>query len=106
MTAAIRGHARWWLAVLIGIAGLVVAASLWASGDPDGLNRIAEDLGFTDAAQGAPYELLPGYSIPGIDGTVSKILAGLVGVVVVLALLWVVGKLLTRRQPPEPGAGS
>lgn len=68
------------LAVAIGIALL----SPLASGDPDGLERVAEDEGFIETAEDSRYEILPGYSIPGVDNeAASTVLAGLVGVVVV-----------------------
>jgi hypothetical protein len=90
----------WWLAGL-GIAALVVIIlAPLASPDPDGLVRVAEDKGFLEQAQGAIYDLLPGYTIPGIDDpTVTKILAGLVGLVIVFAVMWGLGRLLARRRP-------
>ena len=65
------------------VIGIVLLAPL-ASGDPDGLERVAEDAGFIEDAGDSRYEVLPGYSIPGVDNeAVSTVLAGLVGVVVV-----------------------
>lgn len=68
------------LAIALGIALL----SPLASGDPDGLERVAEDSGFLETAEDSRYEILPGYSIPGVDNeAASTVLAGLIGVVVV-----------------------
>ena len=65
------------------VVGIVLLAPL-ASGDPDGLERVAEDSGFIEDAEDSQYEILPGYSIPGVDNeAVSTVLAGLIGVVVV-----------------------
>lgn len=97
MTAE-RAHPRWWLIGIAVAAVVVVAASLWASTDPDGLNRIAADLGFDTLAQDAPYELLPGYSVPGLEGPLSKVLAGLIGMLLVFAVAFGVGRLLIRRR--------
>lgn len=88
----------------LSIAVLVAASSAWlASGDPDGLERVAEDQEFSEAAQDPGYEILPGYTIPGIDGAVSTALAGVLGVLVMLGIGLGAGHLLRRRS--EEGAG-
>lgn len=84
-------------------AGLAIAAALallspLASGDPDGLERVAEDQGFLDRAQGAPFNLLPDYTIPGLDGPLSTIVAGVVGLLIVFALAYGVTLLLRGRR--------
>lgn len=90
------------------MAGLAIAALVvivlapLASPDPDGLERVAEDRGFIERAQDAFYEVLPDYSIPGIDDPfLSTVLAGLIGVAVVFALMVGLGKLLARRRTPR-----
>jgi cobalt/nickel transport system permease protein len=96
-------NVRNWLIAVLAIVGLtVVAASIWASADPDGLERVAEDLGFLDASQDPGYQILPDYTIPGIDGVVSTIAAGLIGVVVVFGLVWLIGRVLARRPQSDP----
>lgn len=72
------------------VAALLLAgiASLYASGSPDGLNRVAGDLGFASAetASGAGSSPLAGYEVAGVeDARWSGGLAGVVGCVVVLA---------------------
>ncbi|MFM8429052.1 MAG: PDGLE domain-containing protein, partial [Candidatus Limnocylindrus sp.] len=76
----------------------VSLAALFASASPDGLERVAEDLGFLDQVQGPAFELLPDYTIPGIDGAVSTILAGAVGVAVVVIILLLLGRVAARRR--------
>ncbi|KPL05939.1 hypothetical protein AMJ86_10310 [bacterium SM23_57] len=77
------------------ISLLVVLLAPLASGDPDGLERVAEDIGFLDAGMSAPYEILPDYSIPFIGETgFSTVLAGIVGALVVLGILILVGRSL------------
>jgi hypothetical protein len=76
-----------------------------ASTAPDGLERVAADEGFADAAEEAPFELLPGYSVPGIDNeAASRVLAGLVGTLAVTAIALGGGWALRRRtlegEPP------
>lgn len=80
------------------IAVLVAVSSAWlASGDPDGLERVAEDNGFIETAEEPGYEILADYSIPGIDGRISTALAGVVGVVIMLGIGLGAGYLLRRR---------
>ena len=88
----------WVAGLLVVSVAIVVAASFFASGDPDGLERVAEDRGFTGAAQDSPFTLIADYVFPGLDGPVASIVAGLIGVVVVFALLWLAGKTLARRR--------
>ena len=76
--------------------------SPFASGAPDGLERIAIDLGFIDTPNGpgatSPIGVLPDYTLPGIDGGVSTILAGLIGIVIVMALGYGIATTLNRRR--------
>ena len=79
--------------LLAGLAvSLIVAAvvSAWASAHPDGLEHVAQTLGFAGSAQdsvasGSP---LADYSAPGVeDARLSGGLAGVLGVAVV-GLVW------------------
>ncbi len=87
----------WWVVGLVIAALVVVIFAPLASGDPDGLERVAEDHGFLAAAQAAIYSMLPDYTIPGLDGNASTIVAGLVGVVIVFAVMLLLGRVLARR---------
>lgn len=81
------------------IAGVVAISSAWlASGDPDGLERVAEDEGFIETAEDPWYEVLPDYTVPGIDGEISTALAGVIGVVIMLGVGLGLGYLLRRRS--------
>lgn len=88
----------WWVAGLLIAAAVVVVLAPLASDDPDGLERVALDTGF--AAQGTDpgFELLPGYSIPGLgDSPLSLVVAGLIGVALVFSATWLLGRFLARR---------
>ena len=90
---------RWWLVGLaIAVLVVVVLAPL-ASPDPDGLERVGEDVGFLDAARDALYSILPDYTVPGIDEpTVSTIVSGLIGIAIVFLVMLGLGALLRRRR--------
>lgn len=90
---------RWWWAVGLAVAAVVVVVlAPLASSDPDGLERVAEDQGFADRAQGSPLNVMADYLFPGIDGPLSTILAGLIGVAVVFVVMWGLARLLARRE--------
>jgi PDGLE domain len=88
---------RWIAAFLATAAIVVVAAAYLASGDPDGLERVAEDRGFSGAAQDSPFTLIADYAVPGLQGPAATIAAGLIGVAILFALMWLAGKALARR---------
>lgn len=79
------------------VGGLVVAVVLailspLASANPDGLEWVAEQQGFLTAAQDAPYSIIPDYVFPGIaNDRLATIVAGVAGLVIVLAVMWLVG---------------
>ena len=91
-----------WAAVGILIALAVVLFAPFASGDPDGLERVAEDLGFIERSAAAPYEILPAYTIPIIGETgFSTILAGAIGALIVAALAVGIGYILRKPAATE-----
>lgn len=91
---------RWWPVAGIAIAALIVIVlAPLASPDPDGLERVAEDVGFIDRAGNFFTGLFSGYSIPGInDPAVSTVLSGLLGLAIVVTVMMVVGRLVARRR--------
>lgn len=83
------------------IASVVATlASLFASAEPDGLEKVAGELGFLQASKDAPFELFPDYTIPGLDGVASTIAAGLIGIAFVAFVLLVLGRVAQRRTRP------
>lgn len=88
--------------ILVGVAiALVVAgfASFLASPDPDGLERVAEDQGFIERAEDAPYNVLPDYTVPGLgEGPASTVVAGAIGVLLVTGVTMGAGAMLRRRR--------
>jgi hypothetical protein len=94
-----RRLGRWWWLAGLAIAGLVaVLAAAFASRDPDGLNAVAIQQGFEAKATSAGVAILGGYAIPGLDGTASTVVAGVVGIAIVFGLVLLLGRLLGRRR--------
>jgi hypothetical protein len=90
---------RWWWAIGLLIAGVIaVLASFFASGDPDGLERVAEDQGFLERAADAFYQILPDYTVPGVDGPVGTAIAGIIGIAVVFGVVWLLGRVVARGR--------
>jgi hypothetical protein len=88
----------WWVAGLL-LALAVALLSPLASPHPDGLERVAEDQGFLDRAEEAPYEAIPGYLFPGIENeAAATVLAGVVGTLVLFGLGYGLAWLLRRRS--------
>ena len=98
--AAPRGFlARYWWVVGLAIAGVIAAlAAAFASGDPDGLDSVAIQKGFEEVGKEPGFQILPDYTIPGLDGTASTIIAGIVGIAIVFLLVFLLGRLLARRR--------
>ncbi len=89
---------RGWIAAGILVALGVVLLSPLASVNPDGLNRVAMNLGFIRTAQlgAGPFA---GYAIAGLGKTaLSRIAAGGIGLAVVLALVILSGRALQKRS--------
>ncbi len=97
---------KWWYWALI--VSLVVAAILspFASSWPDGLERVAEVLGFATQAEGSPTvsSPLPDYLFPGITSEgLATAIAGILGTLLVFAVLYAVGKALAYSEKTNDG---
>jgi hypothetical protein len=93
----------------LGIAMLVVLLAPLASSRPDGLERVAEDKGFSGLADSPPYELISDYVFPWVDNEdLATVLSGVVGVFVVAAVVLAIAFLLARAggaQRSTPSGG-
>jgi PDGLE domain-containing protein len=89
---------RWWILGLAVAVLIVIVLAPLASSDPDGLERVAGDQGFLADAQHALFSIIPGYTVPGLDGNLSTIVAGLIGVALVAGLLLLLGRFLSRSR--------
>jgi len=87
-----------WVVAGIAMALAVVLISPWASADPDGLERVASDLGFISAAAEAPYAIAPDYTITALgDGLLSTVLAGAIGLSIVAAIVMALARVARSR---------
>jgi hypothetical protein len=84
--------------------------SPFASSNPDGLERVAEDKEFIGEAKGPSYEIIPDYTFPGVENErLATILSGIVGVLIVAAVGLGVGyglKLVARSRSTETVGGA
>jgi cobalt/nickel transport system permease protein len=96
-TAAARGGQGWAVSGLL-VALAVVLLSPFASADPDGLERVAGDIGFLALGQGNTLGPLPDYTVPFLGETpLSTIAAGLIGALIVAGLAFLLARTLRRR---------
>ena len=94
----------------LGVALLIaVFVSPFASPNPDGLDRVSQDLKFGNrAAEDAPAHKLPfarvfdEYSLKGVPAGIATPMAGLVGTLVTFGLAWGVGKLVVKKSHSSP----
>jgi len=90
--------------VLVWATGLVIAiglaiASPLASSHPDGLEWVAGQQGFLDAARKPLYDIMPHYVLPGISNeTLATIVAGILGTLLVLGVTLLIGYSRRKRQ--------
>jgi cobalt/nickel transport protein len=99
-----RDRNRAFIIAGLGTALLIaVLLSPFASSDPDGLDRVSQDLKFDDKAlEEAPARKLPfaevfdEYALKGVPEGIATPLAGLVGTLVTFGLAWGIGKVVVR----------
>jgi hypothetical protein len=98
-----------WLAPLAA-ATLLLAAVVahLASSRPDGLERVAEKMGFAQKERGqeqaAAHAPMPEYELFAWRGPLGKTTASVLGVLLTFGLVVGVGRLLARRRRPREAA--
>ena len=96
-SAPAQARARW-VVIGLGITLVVAAFSPLASGAPDGLNRVAADLGFDTRALDPLYEVFSGYALPFVNNpNVSKIVAVGLGTLIVFGIAFVAARLQRNK---------
>ena len=89
------------------VLSLVLAggASFYASSQPDGLEKVAGDIGFLDSAEESAVEDSPlsGYGVAGVDNErISGGLAGVIGVASTAAISFGLFYALRRFKKDQP----
>jgi len=91
-------RARPWLWILAAALAVAVLLAPFASSWPDGLEKVAEALGFASRAQAEPAVAspLPDYQMPGITHPgLSTALAGVLGTMLVFVVVYAAARLVT-----------
>jgi len=89
---------KWWQIGLL-VCLVVACLSPLASSSPDGLERVAENKGFINLGQEAPFQVIADYLFPGIENeAVATILAGLVGSLILFGMVYGMAWLLKSRR--------
>ncbi len=92
----VKASSAVWVAGLLIALALAIASPL-ASAHPDGLEWVAEQRGFLDAAREPLYNVIPDYVLPGIaNESLATILAGILGALIVFFIA--LGVAYTRRK--------
>ena len=87
---------------LLCVIGLFLAP--FASPLPDGLEKTASQLNFLSNEQTVVHSVIPDYEFPGIHSSfLAVLLAGLVGLFLVLAFIYGLLRLTQRRSAPHEG---
>lgn len=103
----LKGQRAWILGALVLSLAIAALLSPWASPWPDGLERVAEGVGFSRRAVSRPAVAapLPDYAVPGLgNGRLSTGVAGVAGTLLVLGLAWGWGRLLGGGRAGGGGA--
>lgn len=93
------------LALVVSIA-VAAFISPFASPDPDGLERVAEDKGFLHRSEGKELvkSPMPDYVMPGIENeTVAGSLGGIAGTIITFGAMYGLGKLYIRKSRQAGG---
>ena len=89
---------KWWQIGLL-VCLVVACLSPLASSSPDGLERVAENKGFINLGQEAPFQVIADYLFPGIENeAVATMLAGLVGSLILFGVVYGMAWLLKSRR--------
>ncbi len=84
--------------LMLFVLAVTVLASFLASSSPDGLEMVAEKLGFIEMASDRA-SVMPDYTVPLLpEGGISAALAGIAGVMISLSVFWAAAFWLKLRS--------
>ena len=87
---------------------VAIALSPWASSQPDGLDRVAQDLQFAEKAveTASPIPIaaqLKDYQVQGLPAPLGTSVAGLFGTLITFGVTWGLGRWLSQKNTsPSP----
>lgn len=90
--------------IIIALSAAVIIAALlspFASSWPDGLEKVAEKLGFIEKAEVEPaiHSPLPDYGVPGMSNEkISTAVAGILGTLAVFGITFGTASIIRRRK--------
>jgi cobalt/nickel transport protein len=87
-----KGYVKALILILVCLVVLIP----FASSNPDGLEKVAETLG-VEETESTSEGILPDYTVPVVENKYgSTLIAGVVGVFLVLGAIFVLGKLMAK----------
>ncbi len=87
---------------------VAIALAPWASSQPDGLERVAQDLQFAEKAveTSSPLPIatqLKDYQVQGLPAPLGTSVAGLFGTLITFGITWGLGQFLSKKNAsPSP----
>jgi len=100
--ATTGGRGTGWEFLAFGLViamGLAIFVSPYACAWPDGLDKVAEKIGFDGRAATLIKTWIPDYKVPGISSEgIATAIAGAIGTAVMFGLACVVGRVLVRKK--------
>ncbi len=96
-----QGNRKFYLIVLLVSIGLAGIASFYASSSPDGLEKVAGDIGFIETAKDHTLDnsALADYGVAGIENErLSVGIAGILGVIATGVIMYLIIKFISRKK--------
>lgn len=96
-----QGNRKFYLIVLLVSIGLAGIVSFYASSSPDGLEKVAGDIGFIETAKDHTLDnsALADYGVAGIENErLSVGIAGILGVIATGLLMYLIIKFISRKK--------
>ena len=96
-----QGNRKFYLIVLLVSIGLAGIASFYASSSPNGLEKVAGDIGFIETAKDHTLDnsALADYGVAGIENErLSVGIAGILGVIATGVIMYLIIKFISRKK--------
>lgn len=104
--SAARGGRGWIAAGVVATLAVVLLSPL-ASANPDGLERVASDVGFLGRGTNAPFSFLSDYTVPFLgNSALSTVVAGAIGALIVAIVALLVARAARRRSAERAQAAN